>query len=68
MAQDIAERPLCFVLMPSGRKKDTGGRPVDFDAVYKTIITPAVENAGLEPFRSDEEMIGGTIHNRQSSA
>jgi hypothetical protein len=54
--------PLCFVLMPFGRKMDVGNRVTDFDAVYHKIIVPAVEGAGLEPVRADEEKIGGTIH------
>src|SRR5205807_4851118 len=29
---------------------------------YRQIIAPAVEAAGLEPVRADEEKIGGTIH------
>jgi hypothetical protein len=54
--------PLCFVLMPFGRKMDASGRVTDFDAVYHKVIAPAVEGAGLEPVRADEEKIGGTIH------
>jgi len=54
--------PLCFVLMPFGRKMDAAGRVTDFDAVYRKLIAPAVQQAGLEPIRADEEKIGGTIH------
>jgi MAP3K TRAFs-binding domain len=54
--------PLCFVLMPFGKKMDAGGRVTNFDSVYAKIIAPAVERAGLEPIRADEEKIGGTIH------
>jgi hypothetical protein len=57
-----APPPLCFVLMPFGIKTDAGGRVTNFDAVYREIIAPAVEQAGLEPVRADEEKIGGTIH------
>jgi tetratricopeptide (TPR) repeat protein len=60
---DVKEpAPLCFVLMPFGRKLDAGGRLTDFDAVYRKVIAPAVERAGLDPVRADEERIGGTIH------
>ena len=38
--------------MPSARKPDRDGNMVDFDAVYREIITPAIERAGLEPLRS----------------
>jgi len=54
--------PLCFVLMPFGKKMDAAGRVTNFDSVYTRIIAPAVERAGLEPIRADEEKIGGTIH------
>jgi MAP3K TRAFs-binding domain len=54
--------PLCFVLMPFGKKTDAAGRVTNFDSVFKKIIAPAVEQAGLEPIRADEEKIGGTIH------
>lgn len=34
-------KPLCFVLMPFGKKKDEKGREIDFDAIYKALIQPA---------------------------
>jgi len=55
-------RPLCFVLMPFGEKRDAAGHLIDFDAVYDELIRPAVEAAGLEPIRADEERVGGLIH------
>lgn len=55
-------RPLCFVLMPFGKKPDTTGFMVDFDAVYREFIAPAIEEAELEPLRADEEVTGGIIH------
>lgn len=55
-------RPLCFVLMPFGKKSDGAGATVDFDAVYRELIAPAIAVAGLEPIRADEEMAGGIIH------
>jgi tetratricopeptide (TPR) repeat protein len=54
--------PLCFVLMPFGTKIDSANRVTNFDSVYQKIIVPAVEQAGLEPVRADEEKVGGTIH------
>ena len=54
--------PLCFVLMPFGKKPDGSGGTVDFDAVYRELIAPAIEKAGLEPLRADEESTGGIIH------
>jgi len=54
--------PLCFVLMPFGSKPDGIGQLVDFDAVYRNLIAPAITDAGMEPLRADEEMAGGIIH------
>lgn len=53
---------LCFVLMPFRRKTDERGRSIDFDAIYNTMIAPAVADAGLDVIRADEEQVGGTIH------
>lgn len=55
-------KPLCFVLMPFGKKPDAAGALIDFDAVYQELIKPAIEEADLEPLRADEEMTGGIIH------
>jgi MAP3K TRAFs-binding domain len=55
-------KPLCFVLMPFGEKKDAAGAIIQFDAVYKDLIRPAIEAAEMEPIRADEEMTGGIIH------
>ena len=41
-------KPLCFVLMPFGKKPGAGGAVIDFDAVYHQLIKPAVEAAGLD--------------------
>ncbi|SDY32009.1 TRAFs-binding domain-containing protein [Nitrosomonas sp. Nm33] len=54
--------PLCFVLMPFGQKPTTGGKMIDFDAVYHDLIEPTILAADLEPIRADEEMAGGIIH------
>lgn len=51
--------PLCFVLMPFGSKAGAAGALIDFDAVYRDLVAPAVEQAGLEPLR--EEQTGGVI-------
>ena len=55
-------KPLCFVLMPFGRKSHGSGRTVDFDAVYEQILAPAAQAAGMEVIRADQEQVGGTIH------
>jgi hypothetical protein len=54
--------PLCFVLMPFGRKPVAGGGTVDFDTVYRDLIAPAIADAELDPLRADEEMTGSIIH------
>lgn len=54
--------PLCFVLMPFGRKPTIGGGIIDFDAVYEKLIAPAIQGAELEPLRADKETAGGIIH------
>lgn len=54
--------PLCFVLMPFGKKTIPSGATVDFDAVYQDLIAPAITAAGMEPLRADEEVGGGIIH------
>jgi hypothetical protein len=58
----MSTRPLCFVLMPFGKKAETGGALIDFDRVYHDLIEPAIRDAELEPLRADEEMSGGIIH------
>ena len=56
-------QPLCFVLMPFGRKADpTGGPDIDFDRIYHHAIKPGIEDAGLQPIRADEESSLGIIH------
>lgn len=45
-----------FVAMPFGNKEG-----IDFDRVYADYIKPALEAAGLEAFRADEEIKAGNI-------
>ena len=58
----MSDGPLCFVLMPFGRKADAAGVMIDFDAVYREVIAPAIADAGLSPIRADQEMAGGIVH------
>ncbi len=48
-------RPLCFVLLPNGTKLSPAGVQVDFDLVYRDLIAPAIENAGLQPLRAAQD-------------
>ena len=65
-----------FVVMPFGEKEvpkkpraDVSGAfagnedalKVDFTAVYKELFKPALEAAGLQPFRADDEEAAGDI-------
>ncbi|HEY6366625.1 MAG TPA: TRAFs-binding domain-containing protein [Candidatus Binatia bacterium] len=45
-----------FVVMPYGTKEQ-----IDFNRVYGDLIKPALEGAGFEVFRADEEMRAGDI-------
>lgn len=45
-----------FVVMPFGIKEG-----IDFNKVYRDYIRPALESAGFEVFRADEEMRAGDI-------
>ncbi len=48
--------------MPFGKKADAAGMVIDFDAVYRELIAPAILDADLQPIRADEEQTGGIIH------
>jgi hypothetical protein len=48
--------------MPFGVKPDGRGGSVDFNAVYADLLAPAIRDAGLEPLRADQEVVGGLIH------
>ncbi|TAN77006.1 MAG: DUF4071 domain-containing protein [Gallionella sp.] len=50
-----------FVAMPFGVKKDSQGNEIDFNRIYTELIKPALESAGLEVFRADEEERAGDI-------
>jgi tetratricopeptide (TPR) repeat protein len=54
-------KPHAFVAMPFGVKKDSQGAEIDFNRVYTELIKPALEAAGLDVFRADEEERAGDI-------
>jgi tetratricopeptide (TPR) repeat protein len=60
--ESLAIAPLCFVLMPFGKKKDAEGVEINFDEIYYQGIKPGIEDAQLEPLRADAERTGGVIH------
>jgi tetratricopeptide (TPR) repeat protein len=51
-----------FVIMPFGKKTAADGTVIDFDAVYKEFLAPAITAAGLAPHRADADRRGGSIH------
>jgi hypothetical protein len=51
-----------FVIMPFGTKKAPDGIEIDFDAIYKELLAPAIVAAGLTPHRADADRRGGSIH------
>jgi tetratricopeptide (TPR) repeat protein len=53
--------PHAFVVMPFGRKQGPDGGWIDFNSIYRDLIKPALEEAGFEPFRADEEASSGDI-------
>ena len=54
-------RPHAFVVMPFGTKKGADGSLYNFNAIYRDLIKPALEQAGFEAFRADEENTSGDI-------
>lgn len=52
---------LCFVMMPFGEKVNVSNVKIDFDSVYRQLISPAVTQALLKPIRDDEKKLGGLI-------
>lgn len=54
-------RPHAFVAMPFGTKPGPDGYPIDFDRIYLELYKPALEAAGCEVFRADQELRAGDI-------
>ncbi|MFN0086317.1 MAG: TRAFs-binding domain-containing protein [Blastocatellia bacterium] len=46
-----------FIAMPYGVRQE-----IDFNRIYAEYLKPALEGAGFEVFRADEEMRAGNIH------
>jgi hypothetical protein len=47
-------QPLCFVLGPQGRKRDSAtGKEIDFDSLYAGAIEPAIRAAQMDPVRGE---------------
>ena len=64
-------KPRAFVVMPFGKKRPievaTNHEPkqaqteIDFDAVFKKLLEPALSHAGFDPIRADSEAAAGDI-------
>jgi hypothetical protein len=52
---------ICYVSMAFGTKRDAEGRMVDHDRLYRELIMPAVQAAGLVCQRADD-FVGSLIH------
>ena len=47
--------------MPFGTKPGADGTPIDFNRIYAELLRPALEEAGCEVFRADQEQRAGDI-------
>ena len=57
----MSAKPHAFIAMPFGTKPGKDGEPIHFNRVYEEYIEPALKEAGLQPFRADQEMRAGDI-------
>ncbi|MBZ9919989.1 hypothetical protein LB517_15185 [Mesorhizobium sp. BR1-1-12] len=53
-------RPLCFMVMPYGRKptqveQGSGPGDIDFNALWDKAYVPVIEELGYEPNRADQD-------------
>jgi len=53
--------PHAFVAMPFGTKPGHDGMPIDFNRIYAELLAPALQDAGCEVFRADDEQRAGDI-------
>ena len=53
--------PHAFIAMPFGTKPGADGNAIDFNRIYAELLKPALEAAGCEVFRADDEQRAGDI-------
>lgn len=53
--------PHAFVAMPFGIQPGDDGVPIDFNRIYAELLLPALQQAGCEVFRADDEPRAGDI-------
>jgi hypothetical protein len=54
-------KPHAFIAMPFGKKPGLEGTPIDFNAIYKDLLKPAIEAAGLTVYWTEEEQSADNI-------
>jgi len=54
-------RPHAFIAMPFGTKSAADGSLIDFDRIRAELLAPALEAAGYDEFRADDERRAGDI-------
>ena len=54
-------KPHAFIAMPFGAKPGADGKLIDFNRIYAALLKPALEDAGFEVFRADDEQRAGDI-------
>jgi len=55
---DQALRPVCFMIMPFGRKPtlaEAGPGTINFDALWDRIYVPVLRDLGYDPVRADQD-------------
>ena len=53
--------PHAFIAMPFGTKPGADGQLIHFNRIYAELLKPALEAAGCEVFRADDEQRAGDI-------
>ena len=53
--------PHAFIAMPFGVKAGADGKDIDFNRIYDELLQPALEAAGFDVFRADQEQSAGAI-------
>jgi tetratricopeptide (TPR) repeat protein len=54
-------RPHAFIAMPFGTKPGADGQDIDFNRIHDELLKPALQDAGCEVFRADDEQRAGDI-------
>src|SRR5262245_23059495 len=57
----MAIQPICFMVMPFGKKASNNADPkvpgeINFDALWDRALRPMIEDLGYEPIRADQDV------------